>query len=363
MSRRSRLLSRTSNTKCYHQIPRTVPIFLFLVVFALAVALYTLLVSTASLSSSAYTNNKLESAQVRPALRHIDMNSPLLKQQLDSTDKVSLTQEDRNGKDQPIEQQWSKKRTDAKIGLYVGEDGGGWTSETHVMKYGFNVDSGLVDLVEQSCRDAENSRNSPDSQWRQHDGNGPINGLWIAPKIVDCRALEFGPGLGVYVDSLKKDQAKKNRKVFGVEPNPMGGVFHRRNGPKQLVINILEHEDTFQFGRQIRQQEVEGKPFDLLYSIEVCEHIPPERHHDAAKFFAGLSGPGTKLIFGAAHPGQSGTGHVGNRPTREWEDILSEAGFVKHDVESISASKQMQEYNHKVNSRVYYYQGPHKESP
>ena len=201
----------------------------------------------------------------------------------------------------------------------IGEDGGAWTAQTHLMKYGFNVDAGLVDVLEESCREIENQRQPDGSIWSQHPGQGPIHGLWRPPKVVNCRVLELGPGVGVYVDSLKKDKAKHNRKVFGVEPNPMGGVFERRNGSKQLVINILEATDSFQLGQEICKNELDGESFDLIYSIEVCEHMPLERHEDAAKFFAGLSRKRTKLIFGAAHKKQTGTGHIGNRSKEEWE--------------------------------------------
>lgn len=201
----------------------------------------------------------------------------------------------------------------------VGEEGGAWTAETHLRKYGFNVDAGLVDILEESCREIENNRQTDGSMWKQHDGKGPIHGLWKPPSVVDCRVLELGPGVGVYVDSLKKDKAKKNRQVYGIEPNPMGGAFERRNGPKQLAIDILEASDTYELAKTIRNEELNGKSFDLVYSIEVCEHMPPERHEDAAKFLAGLSRRGTKLIFGAAHKGQSGTGHIGNRSKEEWE--------------------------------------------
>lgn len=201
----------------------------------------------------------------------------------------------------------------------VGEKGGAWTAETHLRKYGFNVDAGLVDVIEESCREIENQRQPDGSEWSQHPGDGPIHGLWRPPKVVDCRVLELGPGVGVYVDSLKKDQAKKNRKVYGIEPNPMGGTFERRNGPHQLAINILETDDPYKLAKKICQDELDGESFDLVYSIEVCEHMPPDRHEDAARFLAGLSRKGTKLIFGAAGKGQTGTGHIGNRPKNEWE--------------------------------------------
>ena len=69
--------------------------------------------------------------------------------------------------------------------------------------------------------------------------------------------------MGLYVDSLKKNGWARKREIIGIEPNPMGGVFLKKNGPKQLTTNILEI-DPEEMGREL------GK-FDLLYSIEVAE--------------------------------------------------------------------------------------------
>lgn len=248
-----------------------------------------------------------------------------------------------------------------KTDVLVGANGGAWTAGTHLSAYGFNVDAGLVRMLEASCREIENQRNSAaggdGSQWSKHPSQtSPIGGLWRPPSVVDCRVLELGPGVGVYVDSLKKDSAKRKRLVFGVEPNPMGGVFDRRNGPRQLAIDILEHDDPVALAHSIRKEHLGGdKAFDLLYSIEVCEHMPLARHEDAARFLAGLAREGTKLLFGAAKPGQEGTGHIGNRPMKEWENILANVGFVKNYNETLALAHELDEYNHKINTQVYYY--------
>jgi hypothetical protein len=95
----------------------------------------------------------------------------------------------------------------------------------------------------------------------------------------------------------------------------------------------------------------------LIFNIEVFEHMPLDRHVDAARFLAGLAKNGTKLIFGASSPGQMGTGHIGNRKKEEWEDILKGVGFYKDAVATSDAQSKMQEYNHKKNTQVYWYSG------
>ena len=247
-------------------------------------------------------------------------------------------------------------------GKVVGLDGGAWTALTHLTQYGFNPDWGLMEVLEDACREAENSRNT-DSQWFQKkyedDPNHPLNGYWMEPRVVDCRAIEIGCGVGVYVDALKKENRKRKRKVFGIEPNPMGGTFERGNkGPQQLAINFLDNDNTFAFARSLRDEKIgKGISFDLIYSIEVFEHMPRDRHEDAACFLAGLASTESKLIFGAARRGQQGVGHIGTRSGQEWVDILSKAGFDLDLSETARTTQQMQEFNHRTNTRVYKYRG------
>jgi hypothetical protein len=257
-----------------------------------------------------------------------------------------------------------EKKTDlAKVGF----DGGAWTAQTHLTVYGFNADWGLMEVLEDACREIENAHNAAngDPIWYQYTSTDPQHVLmdyWVSPKVVDAKVVEIGCGVGIYVDALIKENAKRKRTIFGVEPNRMGGTFDRRGGPKQLAIDILEQGDTFEFGTALRKKELRAfqdndQYFDLIYSIEVFEHMPLDRHIDAARFLAGLSKKGTKLIFGASSPQQQGTGHIGNRKKVEWETILLNVGFHKDAVATAKAQKQILEYNHKKNTQVYFFHG------
>jgi hypothetical protein len=241
----------------------------------------------------------------------------------------------------------------------VGSEGGAWTAQTHLSVYGFNADWGLMEVLEDACREIENAHNAHDSQWHQYmNGDShPLNGWWVAPKVVDAKVIEIGCGVGVYVDALKKDYARLHRRVFGLEPNPMGGTFERASGPRQIAEDLLSHDDPLAFAKSIRERKLKGDYFDLIYSIEVFEHLPKDRHEHAAKFLAGLARKGTKLVFGAASPGQVGTGHIGNRKIVEWETILRGVGFHKDDAATAKAQFLMQEFNHKKNTQVYWYHG------
>jgi len=246
---------------------------------------------------------------------------------------------------------------------FVGAQGGAWTALTHLSVYGFNVDWGLMESLEDACREIENANNARAGHtgWKQYsnsDKSHPLLGMWVPPKIVDAKVLEVGCGVGVYVDALKKENAKRKRKVFCIEPNKMGGTFDRKSGgPIQIATNFLEHGDSYEYAKTIREQALGKDYFDLIYSIEVFEHLPLIRHVDAARFLAGSAKVGTKLIFGAASKRQQGTGHIGNRPIQEWEGILQRVGFFKNASETIRVRHQMQEYNHKKNTQVYIFRG------
>lgn len=256
-------------------------------------------------------------------------------------------------------------RHDAGVPADVeGTEGGAWTAETHLSTYGFNVDWGLLEVLEASCRDAENSRIPEESdKWHQYQNTDtlhPLNKMWVPPNIrnVNCRVLEVGCGVGVYVDALKKEKVKINRKVIGIEPNPMGGTFNRGlRAPKQLAIDILSFPDVTKLAKDIRTKQLGGKYFDLIYSIEVFEHMPLDRHDDAVQFLAASSQKGTKLIFGAAKKGQAGVGHIGGRSTDEWEKIMAKHGFVKDAQATADATQTFQEFNHRSNTNVYFFTG------
>jgi len=259
-----------------------------------------------------------------------------------------------------------KQEGEKEDGAIVGSKGGAWTAETHLRSYGFNVDWGLMEVLESSCREIEDSRiPSDEDKWHQYKNPDPFHPLinvWIAPqkKYINCKVLEVGCGVGVYVDGLKKEDVKRGRTVIGIEPNPMGGIFERgRAGPKQLPINFLDGnlESIVELTKNISQEHLNGEKFDLIYSIEVFEHMPLDRHEDAVQFLAGLARKGTKLIFGAGKPGQSGIGHIGGRRANDWINIMAKYGFIQDKEKTRDAVQTMQEYNHRVNSVVYIYNG------
>ena len=68
--------------------------------------------------------------------------------------------------------------------------------------------------------------------------------------------------------------------------------------------------------------------FDLVVSLEVAEHLPPE---SAETFVESLKSLGSTVLFSAALPGQGGTGHVNERWPDYWVRLFAEHGYAAID--------------------------------
>ena len=169
-----------------------------------------------------------------------------------------------------------------------GESGGDWTWCTHVVKYGLNFDYGLASF--------------------------------LADQLKPSSALEFGSGVGIYVEYLARHGGVSGP-VYGAEPTDMSlaGVFGRTTWPKQITGNLLDES-------RAKYRESLGT-FDLVYSIEVAEHVDPSLHPELVKF---LSRKTSKyLVFSAARPGQPGTGHLpaSMLPKEKWIALFEQEGL------------------------------------
>jgi SAM-dependent methyltransferase len=69
--------------------------------------------------------------------------------------------------------------------------------------------------------------------------------------------------------------------------------------------------------------------FDLAVSVEVAEHLPPER---GASLVADLVALAPAVLFSAAVPGQTGRGHINERWQDEWASLFVSHGYRTVDV-------------------------------
>lgn len=68
--------------------------------------------------------------------------------------------------------------------------------------------------------------------------------------------------------------------------------------------------------------------FDLVMSLEVAEHLPPER---SAAFVAGLVRHGDLILFSAAPKGQGGHDHCNEQDYPYWQRLFAAHGYVAVD--------------------------------
>ena len=70
------------------------------------------------------------------------------------------------------------------------------------------------------------------------------------------------------------------------------------------------------------------RTFDLVVSLEVAEHLPPE---SARTFIDSLTDLGSVVMFSAAIPLQGGTNHVNEQWPSYWAQLFQERGYVAVD--------------------------------
>ena len=122
----------------------------------------------------------------------------------------------------------------------------------------------------------------------------------IFPDVRDG-VLDFGGGVGAYMTSFR--DAGVNDLVI-IEPHDLGDCLFR--GLKQEVLDLVNTP----------LDELPKLQYDLVMTIEVCEHLPVDYH---PHIIDALTQASRKyLLFSAAHPGQPGEGHVG--PSMKWRD-------------------------------------------
>lgn len=72
-----------------------------------------------------------------------------------------------------------------------------------------------------------------------------------------------------------------------------------------------------------------GVKYDLAMSLEVAEHLPPDR---SESFIAELTSLAPVVIFSAAIPEQGGTDHINERWQSCWAKLFENRGFTPLDV-------------------------------
>ena len=181
----------------------------------------------------------------------------------------------------------ARHRTEALSPGWKAHKGTGWGYCTHLRAYGLNFDFGLANSL-----------------------------LALAP----ASALEFGCGLGLYTSWLHRVGGAEP--CVGIEPMPMPSSVFRAGAvwPRQIEADLLNATGDTQACMTALGA------FDLVYSMEVAEHIPRSKHAALADML--VRHTRHFLVFSAGRPGQAGRAHIANRPASEWITEFTSRGLV-----------------------------------
>jgi SAM-dependent methyltransferase len=134
----------------------------------------------------------------------------------------------------------------------------------------------------------------------------------IAPIVMNavCAAsvVDVGCGTGLW---LSEFTAAGARDILGVDG--------ARLGETQLAIPATSFM-TADLTRPLRLE----RRFDLALSLELAEHLPPERSESLVDELVALA---PAVLFSAAIPGQTGTEHINERWQDEWAAMFAAHGY------------------------------------
>jgi len=141
----------------------------------------------------------------------------------------------------------------------------------------------------------------------------------VVPAVIECirpsSVIDVGCGLGAWLAVFRK---------HGIEDKNLLGV----DGDYVDRTLLQIPRDCFQ-ARDLSKPLALHRTFDLAMSLEVAEHLPPERADD---FIAELTSLAPVVLFSAAIPHQGGVSHVNEQWQDYWVRIFASHGYEVHDV-------------------------------
>ena len=126
-------------------------------------------------------------------------------------------------------------------------------------------------------------------------------------------AVDIGCGVGTWLSVLRENGVSD---VLGVD----GGWVD----PGLLVIPKEDFKQVELDKTDVRLP----RKYDLAISLEVGEHLPPDR---AERFVRSLTELSDCVLFSAAIPFQQGKGHVNEQWPSYWARLFSARGYAAHD--------------------------------
>ena len=120
--------------------------------------------------------------------------------------------------------------------------------------------------------------------------------------------VDFGAGAGSWLRAARELGVER---VLGIE-GPWAKSIVAASGLEYRFQNMEERVGL-------------TERFDLAMSVEVAEHLPPER---SESFVQDLCGAAGLVVFGAAMPHQGGNGHINERLQSFWIGLFEDNGYL-----------------------------------
>ncbi len=148
---------------------------------------------------------------------------------------------------------------------------------------------------------------------RAHTAHAARRLLSALPADLPRKAVaDIGCGTGT---SLAEALAMGSESAFGMEGD--------------WVTPEMLDEPRIRYVPHDLEQRFTGPRVDLAISLEVAEHLSPER---AETFVADLLALAPAVLFSAAIPGQGGVGHCNEQWQSYWAGLFAAHDYTAHDI-------------------------------
>lgn len=134
--------------------------------------------------------------------------------------------------------------------------------------------------------------------------------IFPTPKSI----IDIGCGQGVWLNEFLK--IYKFEKIVAVDSNRSDFKYIAGNEKIKILRIDLEEE------------EIPKQYCDIAICLEVLEHLSENSAIRVAEYLSNSK----LLVFSAATPGQGGTGHINEKPTKFWQNFFEERGFFTADI-------------------------------
>jgi len=152
--------------------------------------------------------------------------------------------------------------------------------------------------------------------YEQHGNSARRSAQALVPMLIEwlkpTSVVDIGCGTGAWLSVFREHGITD---IVGIDG-------------KWLDLSLLDIPESCFLRRELSQPIFLERRFDLVMSLEVAEHLPPE---NASAFVASLISLGNVVLFSAAIPDQGGRHHVNEQWPEYWTHLFAAHGFTPYD--------------------------------